>query len=390
MELNILFYIGLMLAAGLLFGRLAKLVRLPNVTGYLIAGLLIGPYVLNIVPADIVDGLDIISDIALAFIALSIGGEFKLSYFRRVGMSPVIIAVFEGLFAILFVVAALVLAGFELPFSLVLGSIAAATAPAATIMVIRQYRAKGPVTETLMSVVALDDAVALVGFGFAVTIAKSITSGAAFSLMSILEPLYEVGVSFALGGLLGFLLTLPMRWFKKDSNRLCIVAGITFLAVGLSDLVGGSSLLTCMSMGAVFINLAKDGENVMRIAEYTTPPILMLFFVSSGAALNIGVLPTIGIVGILYVVMRVVGKLAGAWFGAVISKAPKAVRRYLGPALIPQAGVAIGLSLVANTVVPEHAAVIRAVVLCGTLIYELVGPVISKITLTKAGEIKPQ
>lgn len=379
-----------MLAAGLLFGRLAKLVKLPNVTGYLIGGLLIGPYVLNIVPAGVMDGFDIISDMALAFIALSIGGEFKLSYFKRVGMSPVIIAIFEGLFAILFVVAALVIAGFELPFSLVLGSIAAATAPAATIMVIRQYRAKGPVTETLMSVVALDDAVALIGFGFAVTIAKSLSSGAAFSVMSVLEPLYEVGVSFAVGGALGFLLTLPLRWFKKDSNRLCIVVAATFLAEGLSQLVGGSSLLTCMAMGAVFINLADDAGKVMSIAEYTTPPILMLFFVSSGAALNIGVLPTIGIVGILYVIMRVAGKMAGAWLGATISKAPKAVRKYLGPALIPQAGVAIGLSLVANTVVPEHAAVIRAVVLCGTLIYELAGPVVSKITLTKAGEIKPQ
>ena len=386
--MSALLYIGIMLAAGLAFGRLAKLAKLPNVTGYLVAGLIIGPYVLGVIPENVVGNMSVISDMALGFIALSIGGEFKFSYFKRVGARPVVIAVLEGVLAIVFVVAGLLLAGWPLPFCLVLGAIASATAPAATIMVIRQYRAKGPVTETLMSVVALDDAVALIGFGFAVAAAQSIANPGASVAASILQPFWEVGISLAMGCALGFLLSLPLRWFKKESNRLCIAVAAVFLAVGLAELAGGSSLLTCMALGAAFINISPEAGSVMKITDYVTPPIFMLFFVLSGTQLNIGILPTIGIVGAIYLVMRVAGKLCGAWLGAVVTTAPAPGRRYLGPALIPQAGVAIGLTLVAESVVPEYAPTIRAVVLCATMIYELVGPAISRFSLKKAGEIE--
>ena len=388
MELHLFFSIGIMLVAGLCFGRLAKKLKLPNVTGYLVAGLVIGPFVLNIVPQNTVSDLSFVSEAALGFIALSIGGEFKLSYFKRVGAMPVIIAVFEGVIAMAFVTIALCLAGFTLQFALVLGAIASATAPAATIMVIRQYRAKGPVTETLMSVVALDDAVALISFGFAVAIAQSMNTPGVSVVQSILQPFAQVSISLGLGAGLGFLLNLPMRFFKKDSNRMCAMIAFVLIAIALADLTGASSLLTCMALGAVFINACPDAPAAMKITDYITPPVFMLFFVLSGASLDITILPSLGIVGVIYILMRIAGKITGSWLGATISKAPAAVRKYLGPALIPQAGVAIGLSLLAEQVVPDYAAQIRAVVLCATLVYELIGPVISKITLQKAGEIQ--
>ena len=386
--MSVLFYLGLMLLAGLLFGRLAKKLTLPNVTGYLIAGLVIGPYVLKIVSADMASSISMVSEMALGFIALSIGAEFKLSYFREVGLTPVVIAIFEGLLAVACVVGGLLLAGQSLPFALVLGSIAAATAPAATIMVIRQYNAHGPVTKTLLSVVALDDAVALIAFGFAVAIAKSITGGADSLLLSIAQPFIELGLSILFGTAAAALMLVPLKFFKKQSNRLCATVGMVFLTSALADYFGASSLLSCMIFGAVLANISRDADDVFRITDIVTPPIFMLFFVVSGAQLNVTLIPKIGLMGIIYVVFRVIGKFFGAWLGAVIMKAPKAVKKYLGWTLVPQAGVAIGPTLVADTVVPEYAGEIRAIVLCGTLIYELTGPVISKLALTAAGEIE--
>lgn len=390
MKLGILFYLGIILLSGLFFGRLLKRLKLPNVTGYLLAGLLLGPYVLKILPAETVDQLDIISQMALGFIAFSIGSEFKTSYFKRVGLTPVVIAMMEGLGAVLIVTIGLLLSGQSLAFSLVLGSIASATAPAATIMVIKQYRAKGPLTSTLMSVVALDDAVALIAFGFAVAIARSLSNPEASLFMSILQPFLEIFLALIIGIALALAFMLPLRHFKKDSNRLCITAAFIFLATALADLTGASALLTTMVMGAVLINICKSAPDIMRLADMVTPPIFMMFFVVSGAELNLSVLPSIGVVGIIYVLARVAGKMLGATLGAVVMKADDAVKKYLGPTLIPQAGVAIGLTLVAQQVVPEHAQVIRAVVLCGTLIYEIAGPVIAKLCLQKAGEIKPE
>ncbi|MBC8532273.1 cation:proton antiporter [Gehongia tenuis] len=389
MEGNTLFYLAIILFSGLFFGRMVKHLKLPNVTGYLIAGLIIGPHILGIIPEHAVEGLSLVSEMALGFIAFSIGSEFKASYFKRVGFTPVVIAITEGVGAIILVTATMLLVGYDWPFALVIGAIASATAPAATIMVVRQYKAKGPLTETLMSVVALDDAVALIGFGFAVTAAKAILSvGEGSMLLSILSPFYEVGVSLLLGGALGFIFTFPLRWFKKESNRLCLTVGFVFAGVALAGLVGGSSLLVCMALGATLVNVHKSGEKILKLADTITPPIFMMFFVVSGAELDISLIPSIGIVGVGYVVARVIGKLAGARLGAVIMKAPEPVKKYLGFTLIPQAGVAIGLTLIAETVLPgEYASVIRAVVLCATFIYEIVGPAISKFALKKAGEI---
>lgn len=388
MELNTFFYLAVILLSGLLCGRLVKFIKLPNVTGYLIAGLLIGPHILRIIPETTVSQLGLISEMALGFIAFSIGGEFKLSYFKRVGVTPIVIAITEALGAVLLVTLGLVFTGNGVPFSLVLGSIAAATAPAATIMVVKQYKARGPVTETLMSVVALDDAVALISFGFAVTIAKTLTNAAGGNLLlSILQPFVEILLALGIGGALGILMTVPLRWFKKDSNRLIIICGFIFLSLAIAGMLNVSSLMMCMAMAAVFSNVYKSSDEIAKIADYVTPPIFVMFFVVSGAGLDITILPTIGVVGVVYLLLRVAGKIGGAWFGATVMKADDKVRKFLGPTLVPQAGVAIGLTLVAQTVVPEHAAAIRAVVLCATMIYEIVGPAITKISLQKAGEI---
>ncbi|WP_102050852.1 cation:proton antiporter [Pygmaiobacter massiliensis] len=388
MSLNVLYDLAVLLFAGLISAKLIKKLRLPDVTGYLLGGLLIGPYLLGILSAEAAGGLAIISDMALGFIAFTVGGEFKFSYFKRVGATPIVIAFFESIIAVLFVTLGLLVAGCELPFAIVLGAIAAATAPAATVMVIKQYKARGPVTETLLSVVAIDDAVALVAFGFAVAIAGTLNSTESVSLLaSIAAPVVEVLLAVGLGIGIGFVFTFALRFFPHRDARLALVIAFVFLGSALATALNVSALLLCMALGATFTNLSRTSAEVYSLCDQLTPPLFMMFFVLSGADLNITVLPSIGLIGVVYVLLRVAGKWSGAALGAKLMKAPKTVCRYLGPALIPQAGVAIGLTFVAQTVVPQYAETIRAVILCGTLIYELVGPAITKKTLQKAGEI---
>ncbi len=387
-QFNTLVYLGFLLIAGLLFGRLAKLIKLPNVTGYLVSGLVFGPYVLNVIPESTVASFSAISEVALAFIAFTIGCGFKLSYFKKVGSAPVVIAIFEAMVAVFLVQGCLIAFGFDPAFSIILGAIAAATAPAATFMVIKQYNAKGPVTDTLMSVVAIDDAVALVAFAFCVTIAKAMSGSADSLAFSIAKPFIEIFGALLLGTVLGLLIKIPLMFFKKKGNRTIIMCGFVVLCAGVASQFGLSSLLACMMCGCVFCNVSTQSDAILELSDNITPPIFLLFFTLSGAQLNLKILPVVGVMGIIYIVVRVIGKFAGAWLGAKLTKATPAVSKYLGWTLVPQAGVAIGLTLVAQSVVPDHAENIRAVVLCGTLVYELIGPALTKIALTKAGEIK--
>ncbi len=372
--------------AGLLCGRLVKLIKLPNVTGYLIAGLVLGPYVTKVIPLDVVNDFSVISDMALSFIAFTIGCGFKRSYLKKVGMTPIVIAIFESLFAVFAVQGVLLAVGTDPQLAVLLGAIAAATAPAATLMVIKQYGAKGPVTDTLVSVVALDDAVALIAFSVCVAVA-SVLGGGKFEAKTVYMPVIEIVGALLLGALFGLIFKLPLRFFKKASNRQIITVGLVFACSGIAQLLGWSSLLACMACGMMLCNVSSESDNILSVADSVTPSLFLLFFATSGAALNITIIPQIGLIGIIYVFARVAGKVGGAWLGAVIMKAPKTVRRFLGPALIPQAGVAIGLTLVAQTAAPAYADTIRAVILCATLIYELVGPVITKLTLLGAKEI---
>ena len=388
MDLNIFIDLALILLLGLLSSKLMKLIRLPNVTGYLIVGLIAGPYCLKLFSQSTLESLVIIPEIALGFIAFSIGAEFKISYLKKIGPSPVIIAFFEGFGAMLLVDLVLILTGHDIAFSLALGALAAATAPAASLMVVRQYKAKGPLTDTLMSVVAIDDAVAIIGFGLSIAIAKALISGSGFEASTILTPLKEIFGAVALGALAGALLALLTKWFTGRGNRLSCVICMILLCVGVSVFAGFSSLLACMTMSSFYVNLSKASDNVFELVDRMTPPIFIMFFVVSGAALNIGVLPSVGLVGIIYIITRVAGKYLGALAGAKISKAPSVVTKYLGFTLVPQAGVAIGLATVALTQLPEYGVQIQTVILCATVIYELIGPVITKLALKKAGEIQ--
>ena len=337
---------------------------------------------------DVIEKFSIIPDVALGFIAFSIGAEFKLSYLKKVGKEPLVIAFTEAIGAVLLVDLVLIIAGYEISFVLVLGAIAAATAPAATLMVVRQYKAKGPVTNTLLPVVAIDDAAALILFGISVAISKAITSTGTTSIAStLLDPIIEIVGALVFGAVLGVALAFATKWFTGRGNRLVVSTAMILLCISVCNALGYSPLLACMAMSAVYVNLSKVSNKVFDLIDRFTPPIFMLFFFISGAELNLTILPAVGIIGILYIVFRVVGKISGAAIGATISKSEPEVKKYLGYTLIPQAGVAIGLASVAMSVVPEYGQKIRTIVLCGTVIYELVGPLVTKLALKKAGEI---
>ncbi len=402
MDITTLLYAGIMIVTGLLFGKLAKIVKLPNVTGYLVGGVLIGPSVIGLLDESFFDSLNIVSTVALGFIAFSIGNEFKISYFKRVGPGPVIIAFFEALFGVLFVLAMLL--GFfaitdnltieNLRFSLVLSAIAAATAPASTLLVVRQYKAKGPLTETLMSVVAIDDSIAIVLFGILVAIANAIDPTAVHTsfILQILSPVIEIIISLAVGTFFGLMVTFGTKWFTGRGNRISLTIAAIFLAIFFGEYLGGSSLLAAMVAGGIFANLSNKYEEVNGLIYFVTPPIFIMFFVLSGAELDLAVITSIGVIGLIYAIFRVGGKIFGAWFGSKVSKAEPIVAKYLGWMLVPQEGVSIGLSIAAatmfaGTMLGEQ---IRVVILATVLIYELTGPIITKLTLKRAGEITIQ
>ena len=388
MELNTLTYIAIMLGAALLAGKVVKKMKLPNVTGYLVIGLLIGPNCLKILSNELILSMNIITELALGCIAFSIGAEFRISFLKRIGKAPIIIGVLEGLGAVLVVDTIMLLAGFDVTLSLAMGAIASATAAASTLMIVKQYKAKGPVTSTLLPVVALDDAVALMAFGLSMGVANMIGSkGDAPLGEMLLEPAIEIFGGIAFGVLLGLVMVFLVKFYTGRGNRLAITIMMICLCVGVSNLLGLSSLLACMMLSTIFVNLSKHRNKIYEPLERITPPIYMMFFIISGASLDVTILASVGVVGVIYVVGRVIGKVFGAWLGAKISKAPKIVSKWLGFTLIPQEGVAIGLATSAAASLPEYGARIQTVVLCGVVIYELIGPIITKLALKKAGEI---
>ena len=389
--MNALLALSIAMAVGLLMSRFIRLIHLPNVTAYLIAGLLVGPYVLNVLSPKLNSELAIISDVALGFIAYSIGSEFKLTYLKEIGIKPMVITLFEGCTASLLVFVTLLVMGQPLPLCLALGAIAAATAPAATLMVVRQYKANGPVTKMLLPVVAMDDALGLMLYAVMMAIARTIERGTALTVTTLLlKPLGEIFGSLALGVLLGLVLVYVLRFFHSRGNKLALTIMMVFAAVGLSSMWGLSSLLVCMMLGATMVNLCSQSNVMLEQCDRFTPPLFLLLFVLSGANLDLSVLPTVGMVGVAYVLARALGKSLGGTMGAVVEKCDPNIVKYLGLTLIPQAGVAIGMARMSMTALPEYGAVINAVVLSGTLIYELTGPVITKIALTRAGEIKSE
>ncbi|MDY4186422.1 MAG: cation:proton antiporter [Candidatus Borkfalkiaceae bacterium] len=397
--MNTLLCLAIAMSIGLGLTRLAKLIGLPNVTAYLLAGLAMR-YLMQALNCIYFEGLDIISNVALGFIAFSIGSSFKLKHLKEIGKSVVVITCFQALITVVFV--DIVLAGLhfanlvDLPTVLCLGAIATATAPAATLMVVRQYRARGIVTDTLLPVVAFDDAIGLVVFAVSLAIAKVLAvEGGSINVMDVLVmPLLEIIASLAIGSVIGVALSYLAKVFKSRANRisLCIVA--VFAGVGLSGVFGNgfelSDLLTCMSIGVFYVNLNKESGSVMDIMDRWTAPLFMLFFIISGSELDPLIIPSVGILGIAYIISRSAGKYFGARLGARVVNADHNVRKYLGLTLLPQAGVAIGMAQkIKNT--PALSGIadgIVTVTLCATLVYELVGPLITKWALEKAGEIK--
>lgn len=374
--------------AGLLLTRVVKLVKLPNVTGFLIAGLLIGPYCFKLISADMLETLDLLTTAALGFIAFSIGSEFKLAHIKAIGGKIILITVCEALGAVILVDVIVIAFGFPVPMALTMGAIAAATAPAATLLVVRQYRAKGELTSTLLPVVAMDDAIGLMAYAISVSVAKMIQNGDAFNVMTTLvNPLLEIFLSLAAGGVLGAVVAISNRFFQSKANRLSIGIAAVLLGASLAQKFDLSPLLLCMAIGAVYVNLRDDAIQTLEHVDTWTPPLFMLFFVISGADLNVSMLPKLGLIGVLYIVSRVIGKYFGAYLGCTISKTSPKIRKYLGLSLVPQAGVAIGIAQLAVRELPQYGASIQAVILCATLIYELIGPVLTKASLIKAGEI---
>ena len=409
---SILFSLSISLLAGLLLSRLAKKVQLPAVSAYLIAGVLVGPFLLGSlgipgigITESQVEGFGIISDLALGFIAFSMGNEFRLAQLKKIGKQATIIGVFQALFTT--VVVDVVLIGLHfiipdklsLPSAIVLASVATATAPAATLMVVKQYKAKGPVTDILLPVVALDDAVGLVVFAISFGVAKSIATGAVGVLSVILEPLLEILLSLALGFVMGLLFTLCERYFHSRSKRMAVTVTFVMMTVAISSLqfqigsvhISFSSLLACMMLGTVFCNFCDVSEELMERADRWTTPVLILFFVISGAGLELSVFAdaTVVVIGIVYIIARSLGKYFGAGISARLTKSDPNIIKYLGITLLPQAGVALGMAIKAMELGPDGA-IVRNITLFAVMIYEIIGPFLTKIALTKAGDIQPE
>ena len=393
--------------------RLAKKVKLPAVTAYLVAGVLIGPYILGalgikglgFVSLEDVKSYGIISDVALGFIAFSIGNEFRLAQLKKIGKQATIIGVFQAVFTTFVVDAVLVGLHFiipdkiTMPTAIVLGSVAAATAPAATLMVVRQYKAKGPVTDILLPIVALDDAVGLVVFAVSFGIAKALISGRIDMISVLVEPIVEVVTSLLLGTVMGAIFTFFERFFHSRSKRLAMSVAFVMATVGLSQLefslfgvkVAFSSLLVCMMLGTVFCNMCDFSENLMDRLDRWTAPLFILFFVISGAEFELAIFKdiTIVLIGLVYIVSRCVGKYFGALISSKATKCNDNIVKYLGITLFPQAGVALGMAIKSETL-PGVGAIIANITLFAVLVYELIGPMLTKISLLKAGEINPE
>ena len=387
--MNILLLIGIAMAAGLLVSRGARAVKLPNVTAFLVAGLIIGPCVAGIISKEQAESMGVISEAALGFIAYAIGGEFKLAYLKKIGKAPLTITAFQGLTTALCVDVGLIAFGVDVPLALLLGAIALATAPAATLMVVRQYKAHGPVTQMLLPVVAMDDALGLMVFSISASVAQGMLGGEITVQSMVLTPIIEIVGSIALGGALGWLLAFGARFFASRGNKLALSIALVLAGVGLCDMWNLSSLLVCMMIGAVMVNLSQVHEVLMEQCDRFTPPLFLLFFVLSGADLDLSVLPSVGLIGVGYLLLRFIGKWGGTMLGAFCVKADSNIKKYLGLTLLPQAGVAIGMASLVAARFPTLGTQVNTIVLAGVLVFELIGPIITKIALTKAGEITP-
>ena len=414
--MQILTTLSIALLAGLLLSRLAKLLKLPAVTAYLVAGILVGPYCLGafkisglgFTSKEDIEAVSILADVALGFIAFSIGNEFRLPQLKKIGKQATIVGIFQAVVTTIVVDVALILLHLAMPDKLplsaaiVLGAIASATAPAATLMVVKQYKAKGPVTDILLPVVALDDAVGLILFAVSFGVAKAIKVGATSIVAILVEPLLEIVLSIGLGAAMGFAFSFFEQFFHSRSKRLAVSVGFVLLTIGLSMLkfniggvhIGFSSLLVCMMLGTIFCNVCDFSEELMDRVDRWTAPLFVLFFVISGAELELSVFTDLMIVviGLVYILSRSAGKYSGAYVSSKMAGCEDNIVKYLGITLLPQAGVALGMANMAMSSIELGAEgmLIANITLFAVLIYELVGPALTKMALLKAGDINPE
>lgn len=410
--MSILLSVSIALLTGLIMTRFFKRLKLPSVTAYLVAGVLIGPYFLGRIgisgvgfdTADAVNKLALVSEVALGFIAFSIGNEFRLSELKKTGKQALVIGVVQALVATLFVDLALLAVHLIMPDKLsvpqliTLGAIATATAPAATLMVVRQYKANGPLTRLLLPIVALDDAVGLVVFAVSFGIAKTLVSNSVDMVSILVNPLIEIVLSLLLGAVMGWVLTQLEKFFNSNTNRLNLTIAVVFLTASLAMIdfrigpvhIQFSSLLTCMMLGTVFCNICPLSHDLMEASDKWTSPLFALFFVISGAELELSVFTDVAIVciGAVYIIFRSLGKYFGTYVSARSTKCSPKICKYLGITLLPQAGVALGMCTTAMQL-GEAGHLIRNITLFAVLIYEMVGPLLTRQALTSAGEIDP-
>ena len=417
--MEILLTLSVALFGGLMLSRLAKIAKMPAVTAYLIAGILVGPYCLGalgieglgFISHEQISSFSILSDVALGFIAFSIGNEFRLAQLKQTGKQATVIGILQAVTATILVDAALIGLHFlipdklPLPSAIILGAVASATAPAATLMVVRQYKAKGPLTDILLPIVALDDAVGLVLFAISFGVSKALIAGRIEFVSIIVEPILEVVLSLVLGAVMGYLFSFFEKFFHSRSKRLSMSVTFVFLTVALSHIefhIGGvhvafSSLLVCMMLGTIFCNVCEFSEELMDRIDRWSAPLFIIFFVISGAELELAVFKdwVIVVVGLVYIIFRSLGKYMGARFSAKGVKCDENIVKYLGVTLLPQAGVALGMAIKVKewsdgTVNANIGNVVANITLFSVLIYELIGPYLTKISLLKAGEIEPE
>ncbi len=424
--MNVLLCLSIALLAGLLMSRVVKLLKLPAVTGYLIAGILVGPYILGRVPLDgfgftaVPDGsgftskyletFSILSDVALGFIAFAIGNEFRLTQLKKIGKQATIVGVLQAVVTTIVVDIFLIALHFIIPdqfpieAAVILGAIASATAPAATLMVVKQYKAKGPVTDILLPVVALDDAVGLLLFAVSFGVAKALMSGTVNVISIVVEPLLEIVLSLGLGTIMGFAFSGMERFFHSRSKRLAVSVAFVLLTIALSKLkftlgsvhIGFSPLLVCMMLGTIFCNVCDFSEELMDRVDRWTAPLFVIFFVTSGAELDLSVFTNgwIVLIGVVFLLTRSAGKYFGALGSAKLAKCDDHIVKYLGITLLPQAGVALGMAEMVKSAAEfsgtRIAEIVVSITLFAVLIYELIGPMLTKMALLKAGDIQPE
>ena len=422
--MQILVTLSIAIVAGLLMSRVTKLFKLPAVTAYLIAGIIVGPYLLGRIDLSFLGmgfdhlgfsgddfglgggeknhALELFGNVALGFIAFAIGNEFRMKDLKAIGKQAFVIGILQAVAATLLVDAALIGLSFagvlSVENAILLGAIASATAPAATLMVVRQYKAKGKLTDLLLPIVALDDAVGLMIFSISFGIARGMKDGGVNVISMIVNPLLEVVLSLVLGAVMGWIFTLCEKLFHSGSKRMSLSISFVLLTVALSMIkieigeihIGFSSLLVCMMLGTVFCNLCDFSEDIMDRADKWTAPLFVMFFVLSGAELRLDILTsgTVLLIGAVYIISRSIGKYVGSYASAKMVKCDKNIQKYLGITLLPQAGVALGMSAIVISTWPTEGVLVRNIILFSVLVYEIVGPMLTKIALTKAGDIK--